>query len=118
MFLNPRIYKIWSYRFNATEKRNRSFYFRYPFIKTDTTVYLLPENYAVETLPKERNLKFTYGVFKTKYIYDEKENALTSIAILQLFQHIIPAEKFAETRKFFSDVIEEYTEKIIIRKNN
>jgi hypothetical protein len=116
MFLNPRIYKIWNYKFKAEEKRTRSFYFPFPFIKTDTTVYQLPENYTVENLPKARDIKFDYGVFKTDYIYDEKKNTVTSIAFLQLSQYIIPADKFLETRKFFSQVIQEYTEKIVIKR--
>ena len=116
MFLNPRIYKIWNYKFKPAEKRTKSFYFPFPFIKTDTTVYQLPENYTVENLPKARDIKFDYGVFKTNYIYDEKENTVISTAFLQLSKYIIPAEKYTATTKFFSDVIQEYTEKIIIKR--
>jgi transglutaminase-like putative cysteine protease len=116
MFLNPRIYKIWNSTLPTTEKRTKAFYFPCPFIKTDTTIYQLPENYAVENLPKARDKKFEYGVFKTKYLFDEKTNSVTSIAYLLLSQHIIPAEKFDETRKFFNYVTEEYSEKIVIKK--
>ena len=116
MFLNPRIYKIWNYTLPSTEKRTKSYYCPFPFIKTDTTVYQLPENYTVDNLPKGRDTKFEYGSFKTKYVYDEKANTITSIAFLQLSHNVIPAEKFAEARKFFSNVIEEYTEKIVVKK--
>ncbi len=116
MFLNPRIYKIWNYSFPTTEKRTKAFYCPFPFIKTDTTVYQLPENYTVENLPKARDTKFDYGHFKTNYLYDEKANTITSIAVLELFQNVIPPEKFAEARKFFSNVTEEYTEKIVVKK--
>ena len=85
-------------------------------MKTDTTVYQLPEYYTVENLPKARDIKFDYGVFKTNYIYDEKENTVISTAFLQLSKYIIPAEKYTATTKFFSDVIQEYTEKIIIKR--
>ncbi|MGN6532015.1 MAG: DUF3857 domain-containing protein [Ginsengibacter sp.] len=116
MFLNPRIYKIWNYTLPSTEKRTKSFYCPFPFIKTDTTVYLLPENYTVENLPKARDTKFDYGHFKTNYLYDGKANTITSIAFLELSQNVIPAEKFAEARQFFNNVIEEYTEKIVVKK--
>jgi hypothetical protein len=116
MFLNPRIYKMCDVKLPSTEKRTKAFYFHFPFMKTDTTVYSLPENYTVENLPKARDLKFEYGLFKTKYMYDEKANTVTSVAFLQLNQNIIPAEKFAEARTFFGNVIEEYTEKIVIKR--
>ena len=116
MFLNPRIYKICNAKLPSTEKRTKAFYFHFPYIKTDTTIYTLPENYTIDNLPKGRDIKFEYGSFKTKYLYDEKANAVTSIAFLQLSQNIIPAEKFDETRNFFGNVVEEYTEKIVIKK--
>jgi hypothetical protein len=116
MFLSPRIYKIWNLKLPAGEKRTRAFYFECPFIKVDTTIYQLPENYTVEHLPKARDDKFEYGSFKTNYTYDEKANAVTTVAVLRLTQNVIPADKFALTCKFFSDVIEEYTEKIIVKR--
>jgi transglutaminase-like putative cysteine protease len=116
MFLNPRIYKIWSGTLPQDEKRIHSFYFPFPFIKTDTTVYQLPESYTIENLPKPKDQKFEYGSFATKYSYDEKANTITSIAFLELNQNVIPADKFLETRKFFGGVIKEYTEKIVIKR--
>lgn len=116
MFLHPRIYKIWSGRLPEDSARSRAYYFEHPFIKYDTTVYHLPENYTVENLPKARDKSFDFGSFKSSYTYDEDKNEVTSIAILRLDQHIIPAEKYYETKKFFSNVIDEYTEKIIIKK--
>ncbi len=116
MFLNPRIYKIWSFALPEDSNRVHSFYFPFPFIKTDTTVYQLPEDYTVDNLPNPKDQKFEYGSFKTKYSYDEKANTITSIAFLELTQNVISADKFDEASKFFSDVIKEYTEKIVIKR--
>ena len=116
MFLNPRIYKIWNAHLPTFENRTKSFYFQSPFIKTDTTTYFLPENYTVENLPKNRDAQCEYGRFKSSYSYDEKANSVTSIAYLQLTQNVIPADKFKETKIFFGKVIEEFSEKIIIKK--
>jgi hypothetical protein len=118
MFLNPRIYKIWNLKLPPAENRTKDFYFECPFIKTDTTIYQLPGNYTVENLPKARDTKFEYGSFRTNYTYDAKNNTVTSVAALKLTQSIIPADKFEVTRTFFSNVIQEYTEKIVIKKNN
>ena len=118
MFLNPRIYKMWNMKLPMNDERTSAFYFEYPFIKTDTTVYQLPENYTIENLPKTRDNTFEYGSFKTNYTYDEKANTVTSIATLRLSQNVIPSDEYVLTHKFFGNVIDEYTEKIIIRKKD
>src|SRR6185312_1325198 len=116
MFLNPRIYKIMNATLPDSKKRTKPYYFHSPFIKTDTTIYQLPENYMVANLPQPWNEQFEYGKFLTKYSYDEKSNTVTSVAFLQLSTNVIPAEKFEDARKFFNKVIQEYTEKIVITK--
>jgi hypothetical protein len=116
MFLSPRIYKIISGSLPETKKRMTPFYLPFPFIKTDTTVYQLPENYTVANLPQSWNEQFDYGKFTTKYSYDDKSNTITSVAFLQLSTNVIPADKFEDARKFFNKVIQEYTEKIVIAK--
>ncbi len=116
MFLNPRIYKLWGYALPKAENRTLDFYFQHPLIKTDTTVYTLPDGFVLETLPKARNLKFEYGTFYTTYQYNEKQKTITTTAKLVLNEYKIPVAKFLETKKFFNDVLEEYTEKIIIKK--
>ena len=116
MFLSPRIYKIINGNLPENEKRTKPFYFPYPFQKNDTTVYQLPENYTVVTLPQSWNEHFEFGKFSTKYSYDEKTNTVTSIAFIQLSKNVIPAENFEDASKFFNKVMEEYTEKIVIAK--
>ena len=116
MFLNPRIYKIWSFSLPEISKRTKSYYFPYPFIKTDTTVYQLPEDYTVESLPAAFQKKFAYGSFSTKYTYDEKANAITSVAFLELSKNVIPPSEFEDAHKFFSNVIKEYTQKIVVKR--
>lgn len=116
MFLNPRIYKLWGGKLPSPEDRTKSFYFPDPFIKRDTTIYFLPENYTIENLPKDRNISFDYGIFKTEYGYDEKANTITSIAFLQLTHNIIPAGKYSEVFKFFGKITDEYNEKIVIKR--
>jgi hypothetical protein len=116
MFLNPRIYKLWNSKLPSLKGRTKSYYFSGPFIKKDTTIYLLPGNYTVENLPKPRDISFDYGIFKTKYWYNEKENTINSIAFLELTHNIIPPEKYEEVFKLFSNVTDEYNEKIVIKR--
>lgn len=116
MFLNPRLYKIWKGFIPETEKRTKAFYLEYPFTKRDTTIYQLPENYTIENLPAPRDLRFEYGTFRTSCSYDPQANTVTSTAFFQVDENVIPADKFKDARHFFSDVIKEYSEKIIIKK--
>jgi hypothetical protein len=116
MFLNPRIYKLIQGSLPATKNRTKDFYFEYPFIKTDTTIYQLPADYTVENLPVPRDDQFDFGSFKTKYIYDDKANTITSIAFMELTRNIIPAGEYAATQKFFNNVLKEYSEKIVVKQ--
>jgi hypothetical protein len=116
MFLNPRIYKIWSYALPKAENRTQDFYFQHPLIKTDTSIYVLPEGFTVETLPKTKELSFEYGTFKSTYRFDEAQKRIITTARLELDEYKIPAAKFLAAKRFFNDVLGEYTEKIVIKK--
>ncbi len=117
-FLSPRIYKIWSTTLPKPldDKRKNDYYLNMPCIKTDTTIYQLPEGYGVDNLPKARDAKFEYGSFKTSYWFDEKRRAVFAAARLEVKQHRIPAAKYAAARLFFNSVVEEYTEKIVVKR--
>jgi Domain of Unknown Function with PDB structure (DUF3857) len=115
-FLSPRIYKIWSHALPAAEKRKNDYQLDVPFIKTDTTIYQLPEGYGIDNLPKPRDIKFEYGSFKTNYTFDAVRKAVISTARLELKQHIIPAAKYMAAKLFFNEVIEEFTEKIVVKR--
>lgn len=115
-FLNPRIYKIWRYALPKAENRTQDYYFPHPFIKTDTTIYMLPEGFGVETLPKPKVLSFEYGNFKTTYQFDETKKRIITTARLELDEYKIPAAKFLAAKKFFNDVLAEYAEKVVIKK--
>lgn len=116
MFLNPRIYKICNFSLPRAENRKQDFYFQHPFIKTDTTIYKLPEGFTIETLPKAKKIEFEYGSFVSSYEYDESKQIIRSVASLVLNQYKIPATKYLATKNFFNDVLGEYTEKIVIKK--
>jgi Domain of Unknown Function with PDB structure (DUF3857)/Transglutaminase-like superfamily len=116
MFLSPRIYKIWSNELPATNKRISDFLLGTPFVKSDTTVYQLPEGYGVDNLPQSKKLSFDYGSFTTTYTWDATKKSLTSTARLEVKERIIPAAKYAAAKKFFDEVLAEFNEKIVVKK--
>ena len=117
MFLNPRINSIWRIVLPKSENRKQDYYFDSPFIKTDTTVYILPGSYVAESIPPPSQLKCEYGSFTTNYTYLKEKNQLVSFARLELSQNRIPSDKYADVKKFFDRVISEDTQKMVIKKN-
>ncbi len=115
LFLNPRIYRLWGFELPKAENRTQDYYFHFPLIKTDTTTYKLPEGYVLETLPRPKELKFEYGSFSSTYRFDEQQKTIVTTARLVLTDYKIPAAKFPAVKKFFNDVLSEYTEKIVIK---
>jgi hypothetical protein len=117
MFLNPRINPIWKTVLPKSENRKQDYYFDAPFIRTDTTTYLLPEGYIAESLPPASLLKCEYASYAANYSYMKEKNQLVSISRLELLQNRIPASKYAEVKKFFDGVLSEDTQKMVIKKN-
>jgi len=115
-FLNPRIYKIWSSGLPKAENRTQDFYFQHPFIKTDTTIYKLPDGFGLETLPKSKTINFEFGNFISTYKFNEGQKSIVTTCRLELTEYKIPAAKFLAAKKFFNEVLAEYTEKIVIKK--
>ena len=118
MFIAPRLYKQWSAKLPKANKRRLDFYFANPFIKTDTTVYKLPDNYTIDALPSPKNFACDYGFYKTNYWFDAAKNLVYSTATLQLTQLKIPASKYASVKNLFDEVLQEDSQRIVIKKNN
>jgi len=117
MFLNPRINSIWKTVLPKAENRKQDYYFEAPFIKTDTTVYNLPENYTAESIPTPAALKCDYGSYSAIYSYMKEKNQIVSISRLELSHNRIPYDKYAEVKKFFDGVLSEDSQKLVIKKN-
>ena len=116
LFLAPRLYKIWSRKLPKADNRRLDFYFSFPFEKSDTTVYVLPEGYKVDVLPPAKEFKNEYATYISKNWYDEKERSVYSYVQVILKKHVIPPAKYAEVKKFFDDVLINDGQKIVIKK--
>jgi hypothetical protein len=116
MFLNPQFHKIWTTYLPKTTNRKTDFYFRYPFEKSDTTIYQLPVGYKVESMPPNVDLKSTYGVYHSNTWYDEASNSIINAASLALQVHKIPANHYSEMYDFFSKIIGDGVNRIVIKK--
>jgi len=118
MFIAPRLYKQWSAKLPKASNRRLDFYFSNPFIKTDTTVFKLPDGFIVDALPAAKNFTCEYGSYKNNYWYDATKNLVYSAAKLELTQLRIPASKYASVKTFFDEVLQEDAQRMVIKKND
>jgi hypothetical protein len=116
MFIAPRLYKVWSEKLPKAENRRLDFYFYNPFIKTDTTIYKLPEGYAVDALPAHKSFVCEYGTYTNNFWVDADKNSVYSTVRLELKQLKIPAVTYAPVKIFFDEVMQEDEQMIVIKK--
>lgn len=116
MFLAPRIYKFWSKKLPKAENRTMDFYFNHPFILSDTTRYNIPKDFTVDALPKSKNIECEYATFTSSYTFDEASSSVISTAKLVLKQHRIPAQKYADVKKFFDEVLADDSQRVVVKK--
>lgn len=115
-FISPRIYKLWTTVLPKAEERKQDFYFSFPLEKSDTTVFKLPAGFAVEALPKVKELSNNYAAYSTQYWYNETEKAVYTTASLVLKKHKIEAAGYADIKKFFDEVLMDDSQRIVLKK--
>lgn len=118
LFINPRLHKIWSGTLPKAGNRMFDYYFRFPFEKNDTTSFKLPEGTKLEALPKEADLQCKHASYRSKYLYKESENTIYSVTTLILRHHKILAADYAEVKKFFDDIAQDDSQKIVVQKTS
>ena len=116
IFLNKHLYKILKGSLPVTEKRRLDYFFRNPFEKTDTTVYRLAAGYVPDVLPQPKNITCDYISYSTNYWFDEKDNAVYSVAKVTLTKNRIPAADYPALKKCFDDIIKDDSQHIVVKK--
>lgn len=115
-FLSSRLYKFWDKALPKTENRQNDYYLDFALIQSDSTVYQLPEGFAPEKLPNAASYKFEGGQFQSDYSFDETKRQVITTCRIQLNSHIIKAKDFQDAAKFFSNVLNEQQQKIVVKK--
>lgn len=104
LFFRPRMYNICDEDISPDSNRTKDFIFSFPYEKTDTTVYLLPDGFTVEGLPPVKELDTPYGYYRKEVIRNATGNGITIISQLNLKKHIIPAKEYRALADFFQSV--------------
>ncbi len=87
-----------------------------PMQKSCVTTIELPAGFEVETLPAAASLKFTYGNYEIKYVYNKDKNQVVSTAKFVLNNHVIPAAKYTEMQQYMDGIAKAQNKKLVIRK--
>jgi hypothetical protein len=111
-FINPRIYRFWSFALPKIENRVTD-YLIVPRIKTDTTILQIPEGFEIDQLPKPVKINSSLCAYESNYVFDKEKRQIISSCSIRINSHIIPASKYDETAKFFSDVLYDQQQKIV-----
>jgi hypothetical protein len=85
-------------------KRETAFLLAYPYSKRDTSVFELPQNFSVETVPTNKVLQTEHSVYRRICHYDKTTNRLTVTSELLLKTHVFPAAAYDQLVAFFRDV--------------
>ncbi len=84
--------------------------------KSCVTIIDLPKNFMIETLPANQNVKFTYGSYDVKYVYDAVKNQVVATAKFTITNQVIPAAKYTELQQYLDAVAKAQNKKLVIRK--
>ena len=107
----------------ATDKvkpfqRTTEFLFQYPYSKSDTTVFKLPEGHVLEVVPANKEISTKHSFYKRTCRYDKAANTLTAVSVLHLKNHVIPAADYAGMVQFFRSVNELEEETFVLLKES
>ncbi|BDD05624.1 transglutaminase domain-containing protein [Aureibacter tunicatorum] len=86
---------------------------KYAYSVSDTIIYHLPENYALESVPKTIEKNYDFGNFKAETIYDENKHQITYTKSLTVLKSRIPASN-AKTWIDFWKSISKYDRKKVV----
>ncbi|MBO9634808.1 MAG: hypothetical protein J7578_16980, partial [Chitinophagaceae bacterium] len=113
-FFRPRMYNICDEEIKPDSNRTSDYLFEFPYEKTDTTVYTLPDGYTIDAIPPVKELETPYGHYRKEVIRNSSGNGFTVITVLNLKKHIIPAKEYQALSDFFQQINKTDGAKLVI----
>ncbi|WP_299525626.1 transglutaminase domain-containing protein [Winogradskyella sp.] len=98
------------------ETREYPIDFAFPFKDSYLVNIMLPEGYAVESLPKSEIFEFNGGESKFKYIIKQNGSFLQLSIELNLGNSLIKPNDYSVFKQFFNKVVEKQSEQIVLKK--
>ncbi len=116
-FLRPHLYTVWGRELpDDVKERTNDYVLDDAFIRTDTTVWQLPDGYMVENLPASVSFSCPISSFEARYNTDASGKNITAICRLEIKQTRVPAGQYNDARIYFQRVVKELQQMIIIKR--
>src|SRR5690606_21942131 len=100
------------------EIRNRQndLYINRGYVDVDQSIYELPDNFKVESLPRPVSMEFPFGRFEMEVKVDDDKVHYTRH--IEVKQGLFPPEQYAELVKFYRAVADADASRLILKKIN
>ena len=116
LFFQARLYNIFDEEIPDYEKRIRDYYFTCPYQVMDTTVYVFPAGFSLETMPKNKQVQFPFAQYHCSYNWDAAAHTLTTVTLLQVKERVVKAADYAKLVDFRKQVMADVNEKIVMKR--
>ena len=114
MFFQQHINRFCDEELKLAEQRKTEYLFSNPYIKIDTTVFVLPASFSVNNLPAAKEINTEYISYKNQVV--SSGNEIHVISYLQLKNHIIPAKDYNKVAEAIDAIRKDEAQKIVIKK--
>ena len=94
--------------------RETEYVFKYPYTKTDTTVFQLPDNFSLDAMPANKEITTEFSSYRRSYSFNKETNQLQVVSTLVLKSQVIPALAYTKVAGFFKSIAELEEETMIL----
>jgi hypothetical protein len=115
-FFPFRNFKLNDEEIKTSDSRLYDFLFDFPYIKTDSTVYILPNIFKKENLPEIKTVENENVSYYRNSTTNDAGNVLTIASRLHLKNHVVPAVRFKEVAKQFELIQKDENQKVVLKK--
>lgn len=114
IFFNPNFLEKQTFIPPPIEKRLSPIRYRYAFVNKDSIAFKIPDEYTVETVPGEVRFTTSFGSYSSKATVID--NTICYTRLLEIGTETIPAEKYAEFRNFWGNIVRSDRGQVVLKK--
>ena len=97
-----------------SEKRIYDIDIEQGFSENDTITFVVPETYALETLPKDIDISTPYGTFKAAAKQDG--NQIVYIQNLEIYTGRYSKDQYGDIKSFFAQITNAFKRRLVLKK--
>jgi hypothetical protein len=88
----------------------------YPFRRTDSLVYRLPDGYKVEAMPARVTVSPSFGLYSSS-VAVVGDTAMVYTRVLEMRDRVIPLERYNEYRSVLADIVKaDRAQAVLVKK--